>query len=108
MKSGCVHVAEVDTTCVGSRSGLLLSRRYVDLVCEDVIDERSGDGEVESKEQLVQGLSVAADEHGQAVGSVRSGCDAAYRFDDADGDVTVVDQVRDVRKGRWIEGDPLS
>jgi hypothetical protein len=62
MKSGCVHAAEVDTTCVGSKSGLLLSRRYVDLVCEDVIDERSGDGEVESEEQLVQGLSVAADE----------------------------------------------
>jgi hypothetical protein len=59
MKSGCVHVAEVDTTCVGSASGLLLSRRYVDLVCEDVIDERSGHGEVESDEQLVQGLSVA-------------------------------------------------
>jgi hypothetical protein len=104
MKSGCVHVVEVDTTCVGSKSGLLLSRRYVDLVCEDVIDERSGDGEVESEEQLVQGLSVAANEHGQAVGAVRGGGDAAYRFDDADGDVTVIDQVCDVRKGRWIEG----
>jgi hypothetical protein len=91
---------------VGSKSGLLLSRRYVDLICEDVVDEGSGDGEVESEEQLVQGLSVAADEHGQAVGSVRGGCDAAYRF--ADGDVTVVDQVCDVRKGQWIEGDPLT
>ena len=88
MKSGCVHVAEVDTTCVGNKSGLLLSRGYVDLVCEDVIDERSGDGEVKSEEQLVQGFSVAADEHGHAVGSVHSGCDAAHRFDDADGDVT--------------------
>jgi hypothetical protein len=106
MKSGCV--AEVDTTCVGSKSGLLLSRRHVDLICEDVVDEGSGDGEVESEEQLVQGLSVAADEHGQAVGSVRSSCDAAYRFDDADGDVTVGAQVRDVRKGRWIEGAPLT
>ena len=56
MKSGCVHVVEVDTTCVGSNGGLLLSGRHVDLVCEDVIDERSGDGEVESDEQLVQGL----------------------------------------------------
>jgi len=35
---------------------------------------------------------------------VRGGGDAAYRFDDADGDVTVIDQVCDVRKGRWIEG----
>jgi hypothetical protein len=70
-----------------SKSGLLLSRRTL---C---------DGEVESVEQLVRGLSVAADEHGQAVGSVRGGCDAAYRFDDADGDVGVVDQVCDVRKG---------
>jgi hypothetical protein len=93
---------------VGSKIGLLLSRRYVDLVCEDFIDERFGDGEVESDEQLVQGLSVATDEHGHAVGSVHSGCDAAYRFDDADGDVTVVDHVCDVRKGRWTEGDPLT
>jgi hypothetical protein len=108
MKSGCVHVVEVDTTCVGSDGGLLLSGRHVDLICEDVVDEGSCDGEVESDHQLAEGLSVAANEHGQAVGSVRGGCDAAYRFDDADGDVTVVDQVCDVRKGRWIEGDPLT
>jgi len=104
MKSGCVHVVEVDTTCVGSKRGLLLSRRYVDLVCEDVIDERSGDGEVESKEQLVQGLSVAANEHGQAVGAVGGGGDAAHWVDDTDGDLTVVDQVGDVRQGRGVEG----
>src|SRR5258708_21878348 len=103
MKSGCVHVVEVDTTCVGSKRGLLLSRRYVDLVCEDVINERSGDGEVESAEQLEQGLSVAADEHGQAVGSVRSGCDAALRFDDTDGDITVFDTDVDLRQGQWHE-----
>src|SRR5258708_33552332 len=102
MKSGCVHVVEVETTCVGSKRGLLLSRRYVDLVCEDVIDERSGDGEVESKEQLVQGLSVAADEHGQAVGTVRGGCHATHPFDDPHGGVPVTDQVCAVRKRRSL------
>jgi hypothetical protein len=108
MESGCVHVVEVDTTCVGSNGGLFLSRRHVDLICEVVVDEASCDGEVESEEQLVQGLSVAADEHGQAVGSVGGGGDAAHWVDDTDGDLTVVDQVGDVRKGRWIEGDPLT
>lgn len=66
MKSGCVHVVEVDTTCVGSNGGLLLSGRHVDLICEDVVDEGSCDGEVESDHQLAEGLSVAANEHGHA------------------------------------------
>jgi hypothetical protein len=32
--------------------------RYVDLVCEDVVDERFCDGEVESDHQLAEGLLV--------------------------------------------------
>src|ERR1700738_951533 len=76
MKSGCVHVVELDTTCVGSNGGLLLSGRHVDLICEDVVDEGSCDGEVESDHQLAEGLSVAANEHGHAVGAV-GGCHAA-------------------------------
>src|ERR1700682_4256701 len=104
MKSGCVHVVEVDTTCVGSNGGLLLSGRHVDLICEDVVDEGSCDGEVESDHQLAEGLSVAATEHGQAVGAVGGGGDAAYRVDDTDGDLTVVDQVGDVRQGQGVEG----
>src|ERR1700736_6378189 len=104
MKSGCVHVVEVDTTCVGSNGGLLLSGRHVDLVCEDVVDEGSCDGEVESDHQLAEGLSVAANEHGQAVGAVGGGGDAAHWVDDTDGDLTVVDQVGDVRQGRGVEG----
>ena len=49
-------------------------------------------------------LSFASNEHGQAVVSVRGGGDAAYGFDDADGDLTEVDQVGDVGQGRRIEG----
>ena len=60
---------------------------------------------VESDHQLAEGLLVAAHKHGQAVGSVRCGGDAADWLDDADGDLTVVDQICDVGQGRGIEGD---
>ena len=59
---------------------------------------------VESDHQLAEGLSVAANEHGQAVGAVGGGGDAAHWVDDTDGDLTVVDQVGDVRQGRGVEG----
>src|SRR5260370_41331173 len=102
MKSGCVHVVEVDTACVGG--GLLLSGRHVDLICEDVVDEGSCDGEVESDHQLAEGLSAAANENGQAVGAVGGGGNAAHWADDTDGDLSVVNQVGDVRQGRGVEG----
>ena len=70
----------------------------------NVVDEGSCDGEVESDHQLAECLSVAAKEHGQAVGAVGGGGDAAHWVDDTDGDLTVVDQVGDVRQGRGVEG----
>lgn len=86
----------------GSKSGLFVSGWWVDLIGEDVIDERFCDGEIEADQQLVQALAFAADEHGQAVMSVRGGGNAAYGFDDADGDVAEVDQVGDVGQGRAV------
>ncbi len=82
---------EVDTTSEETRVGHFFSGTYVDLVCEDIVDEPFCDGEVESDHQLAEGLLVAAHKYGQGVGSVRCGGDATDWRAGAGGDLTVVD-----------------
>jgi hypothetical protein len=82
-------------------SGLLLSGS-VDFVGEDVLGEGEADGQVEPGQQLGEGLAVATDEHGEAVVSVDGGGNAADWFKYADGDLTVGDQVGEVRQGRRV------
>jgi hypothetical protein len=44
---------------------------------------------------LCQVLIFAANEHGQAVVSIGCGGDAAYWFEDAEGDLAFVDEARE-------------
>ncbi len=64
----------------------------VDFVCEDVFAEGEADGVVEAREQLGQRLVVAANQHGEAVIAICGGGDAANRFEDAEGNLAVVDE----------------
>ncbi len=76
----------------------------IDLVGEDVLCEGEGHGKIEALEQLEEGLALAADEHGEAVRAVDCGGDAAHRFEHAEGDLSVVDQVGEMRQKVVIDG----
>ena len=45
---------------------------------------------------MCQVLILAANKHGKAVVSIGCGGDAAYRFEDAEGDLAFVDEAREV------------
>jgi hypothetical protein len=73
-----------------------VSRRWVDLVREDVFGVGLGDGQIEPDQQLGQGLTLAAYQHGQAVVSVAGGRDTPDGTECADSDFAILDQRRDV------------
>jgi len=77
------------------------SRPGVDLVGIDIFIESFGDGLIKPGQQLREGSSLAAAEHGQAVVAVGGNGDAA----DLDTfrlwwDFSLGDQIRDVRQGQ--------
>jgi hypothetical protein len=79
---------------VDTYEGMKIRVRGVDL------GECFVDSQVKPDEQLSQGLSAAANEHGQVVMSVGGGGDTANRTEHAEGDLPVGNQLRDVRQGR--------
>ena len=80
------------------------SRDGVDLVGEDAEGERLVDGPVEAGEQLEQTFSTAAHQHGVIAVFIGGGGDASDRAQRADGDLAVIDQLRDVGKRQDAHG----
>jgi len=75
------------------RSGLA-----VDLVGEDAQRERLLDSLIEARQQLHEALTSTTNQHGVGAVFIGSGGDATDRAQHANGDLTVLDQVCDVRK----------
>src|ERR1700692_3923804 len=104
MKSGCVHVVEVDTTCVGAMAAyFFLGGTLTSSVKMSSTKARA----MARSSRRSNWLKVSRSRRTSMArqwGPSGAGGAAAHGFEDADGDVTVVDQVCDVRKGRWIEG----
>jgi len=70
----------------------------VDLVGEDAQVERLVDSLVEAREQLEQALTTAAHQHGVIAVFIGGGGNATDRTQHANGDVAVLDQLRDIGK----------
>ena len=68
----------------------------VDLVGEDVLGDGESYGEVQSGEKFGKCFVVAAAEHGDAIASVGGDGDGADGFQDAEGDLSVVDEGSEV------------
>src|SRR5271165_260669 len=85
---------------------LLLGR--VDLVSKDVLLVGLGNCFVQPGQQLKETLAFAADQHGQALVFVAGGGDAAYGALLSKRDVTIRNQVRDVRQSQGIDGGGFS
>src|ERR1700730_15807702 len=104
MKSGCVHVVEVGTACVGAMAAyFLLGGTLTSSVKMSSTKARA----MARSSRIINWLKVSPSRRtsmAQAVGAVGGGGDAAHWVDDTDGDLTVVDQVGNVRQGRGVEG----
>ena len=96
----CPRSLEVGTTGYMDRAGLTCG---IDFVGEDVIVKRFGDGLVEPGQQLGQGLAVAAHQHGQGVVPVGGHGDTADGIHFAESDLTVIDELGDMRQGQEID-----
>src|SRR5438552_16252121 len=88
--SGCALSLDADDCKEGT------GRSAVDLVGEDAQGERVVDGLVEASEQLKQALPTTANQHGVSAVFIRGGGDTTHRAKHADGDLPVLDQLRDV------------
>src|ERR1017187_5800727 len=94
----CPRSLLMDTTSLYGCGRTLLGRG-VDLVGEDVFSEGLGDGQVEPGQQLGQGFTMAPHQHGQAVVVIIGHSNAADGANHADGDFTVIEQLRDIWQG---------
>jgi len=79
--------------------------RWIDLIGEDVFVDGLADGPVEASQQLPQSLAAMTNQHRQAAIFIGGGGDATDRVQPAEGDIAVLDQLRDVgQQGRKVGG----
>lgn len=74
----------------------------IHFVDEDVIDHGFGHSQVEPGEQLSEGLSCSAAEHGESMATFSGDSDASSGRHDADDDLAMFDETGDVMKRREV------